>query len=145
MLSNGYIAEGLSVPQLSSEIFFGTPDACASRLQLPSHLNETWNGTRSATEFGLTCAGAGTQNNWVWSISECCLNLDLVRPIGIYSRRSLPVRVSNYGGGFYHGSVTRPMMNGSYIVKTSNEIGLPAIVITLNSRVLQNTLVHAQI
>lgn len=40
-----------------------------------------------------------------------------------------------YGGGFYQGSVRDPMMNGSYIVKTSDEIGLPVIVITLNSRV----------
>lgn len=122
------------MPQLSSEIFFGVPYAHASRLQLPTSLNETWTGTRFATEYGLTCPGAGTQNNWGWSIGEDCLNLDLVRPTGAYPGQSLPVLVWIYGGGFYQGAVRDPLFNGSYLVETSIEIGTPVIVVTVNSR-----------
>jgi carboxylesterase type B len=126
--------EGFSVPQLSSEVFFGVPYAHASRLQLPTSLEETWDGTHSATEYGLTCPGAGTQNEWGWPIGEDCLNLDIVRPAGTYPGQKLPVLFWIYGGGFYQGAVRDPLFNGSYIVETSVEIGMPVIVLSINSR-----------
>lgn len=126
--------QGFPVPQISSEIFLGIPYAHAPRLQLPTSLNETWNGTRTATEYGLTCPGFGTQNDWGWAIGEDCLNLDIVRPTGAYPGQNLPVMVWIYGGGFYQGSTQDPMMNGSYIVQTSVEIGMPVMVLSINSR-----------
>jgi hypothetical protein len=46
----------------------------------------------------------------------------------------LPVLVWIYGGGFYQGAVRAPLFNGSYLVETSIEIGMPVIVVTVNSR-----------
>ncbi|KAF3766896.1 hypothetical protein M406DRAFT_228286, partial [Cryphonectria parasitica EP155] len=127
--------QGISLPDLSQEVFLGIPYANSSRrLHLASSLNETWNGTRSATDQGATCPGATTQYAYGWAIAEDCLNFNLVRPAGVTPNQSLPVMVWIYGGGFYQGAARDPEFNQSWIVQTSQEIGLPVIVITLNSR-----------
>lgn len=134
-LLNIRIDEGTALPQLSQEVFRGIPYANSSRrLHLASSLNETWTSTRPAFDYGVTCPGAGTQNQFGWEIAEDCLNFNLARPAGTAPNQSLPVMVWIYGGGFYQGSIQDPEFNQSYLVQTSQEIGLPTIVITLNSR-----------
>lgn len=104
------------------------------RLHLAASLNETWNGTRQAVENGATCPGTSFQYEYGWEVAEDCLNFNLVRPAGVSPGQALPVLVWIYGGGFYQGSAQDPTFNGSYMVQTSEEIGLPVMVITLNSR-----------
>jgi carboxylesterase type B len=112
----------------------GIPYASAPRLRLAEPLTETWNGTRQATDFGLTCPAFGVQNLYGWEIGEDCLNINLARPAGAYPGQSLPVMVWIYGGGFKQGAIRDPEFNISYLVETSVQIGQPTIVISVNSR-----------
>ncbi|KAH8652095.1 Alpha/Beta hydrolase protein [Xylariales sp. PMI_506] len=130
---NGTYA-GFAQPELGTEAFLGIPFALAPRLHLPQPLNETWTGTRNATQFGLTCPAFGNQNLYGWEIGEDCLNFNLVRPSGAYPGQSLPVMVWIFGGGFYQGSNHDPEFNASYLVRTSVELGQPVIGITINTR-----------
>lgn len=125
---------GQTLPQLSQEIFLGIPFASAPRLELAQSLNSTWKGTRFATEFGLTCAGFGTNPRENWPVGEDCLNLNIVRPIRIRAGDDLPVLVWIYGGGFRQGAIRDPEFNTSFMVQTSIEIGHPVIVVSLNYR-----------
>ncbi|PYH92802.1 alpha/beta-hydrolase [Aspergillus ellipticus CBS 707.79] len=125
---------GYRIPELSNEAFLGIPYAHARRLYIADSLTETWNRTRNATQYGLTCPGWGDQNDWEWPIGEDCLNLDLARPAGTFPGQSLPVMVWIYGGGFYQGAIRDPMMNLSYMVQTSTQIGLPVLVVSVSSR-----------
>ncbi|KAI9745423.1 MAG: hypothetical protein M1818_000957 [Claussenomyces sp. TS43310] len=125
---------GVHVPQLSQDIFKGIPFASAPRYQLAQSLNETWKGARVAVEPGLTCPGFGTNNDFGWAIGEDCLNLNVVRPLGITANSKLPVLVWICGGGFQQGSNRDPNFNTSYILQTSVEIGHPVIVVSINYR-----------
>ena len=125
---------GQTLPQLSQEIFLGIPFASAPRLELAQSLNSTWKGTRSATEFGLTCAGFGTNPRENWPVGENCLNLNVVRPQGTHPNDDLPILVWIYGGGFRQGAIRDPEFNTSFMVQTSIEIGRPVIVVSLNYR-----------
>lgn len=130
----GFLDVGQALPQLLLEIFLGIPFASAPRLQLPQTLNSTWNGTRPATEFGLTCAGFGTNNQQNWPVGEDCLNLNIVRPRGTRLGDRLPVLVWIYGGGFRQGAIRDPEFNTSFMVQTSVQIGIPVIAVSLNYR-----------
>lgn len=129
-----YADVGQTLRKLSQEIFLGIPFASAPRLQLAQSLNSTWKGTRSATEFGLTCAGFGTNPRENWPVGEDCLNLNIVRPIGTHTGDALPILVWIYGGGFRQGAIRDPEFNTSFMVQTSTEIGRPVIVVSLNYR-----------
>lgn len=129
-----FLDVGQALPQLSQEIFLGIPFASAPRLQRPQTLNNTWNGTRAATEFGLTCAGFGTNNQQNWPVGEDCLNLNIVRPRGTRPGDRLPVLVWIYGGGFRQGAIRDPEFNTSFMVQTSVQIGIPMIAVSLNYR-----------
>ena len=125
---------GVSVPQLSQDIFRGIPFAHAPRFERPQSLNESWAGTRSAVEPGLTCAGFGTNNQFGWPVGEDCLNLNVIRPAGCEAGEGLPVMVWIYGGGFRQGSNRDPEFNTSFMVQTSMEIGHPVVVVSINYR-----------
>lgn len=129
-----FLDVGQALPQLSQEIFLGIPFASAPRLQLPQTLNNTWNGTRDATEFGLTCAGFGTNNQQNWPVGEDCLNLNIVRPRGTRPGDRLPVLFWVYGGGFRQGAIRDPEFNTSFMVQTSIQIGIPVIAVSPNYR-----------
>lgn len=125
---------GISLPQLKQEAFLGVPFAHAPRLRLAQSLNETWSGTRPATDFGLVCSGFGTNPRENWPTGEDCLNLNVVRPAGVHAGSALPVLVWIYGGGFRQGATRDPEFNTSYMVETSTQIGQPVIVVSINYR-----------
>ena len=126
---------GISVPQLSQDIFRGISFAHAPRFSLAESLNETWVGSRNAIEPGLTCAGFGTNNLLPYLESgEDCLNLNVVRPAGARAGAKLPVMVWIYGGGYRQGSVNDREFNTSYIVQNSVLIKRPVIVVSINYR-----------
>ena len=110
------------------------PFAQQSRFEQATPLNETWQGSRDATEPGLTCAGYGTNPRENWPVGEDCLNLNVVRPQGLSNSSNLPVLVWMYGGGFRQGSNRDPEFNTSFMVQTSMEIGRPVIVVSINYR-----------
>ncbi|KAI9753434.1 MAG: ubiquitin-binding protein cue5 [Chaenotheca gracillima] len=125
---------GTTLPQYSNEVFLGIPFAKAPRLELAQSLNETWKGTRNATDFGIVCAGFGTNTRENWPVGEDCLSLNVVRPIGTRPDDDLPVLVWIYGGGFRQGTNRDPEFNTSFIVQTSVEIGMPTVVVSINYR-----------
>lgn len=74
-----------------------------------------------------------------YPVAEDCLNFNLARPSQNSSTTNssselLPVMVWIFGGGFSGGAIANPQNNQSWIVQTSQEIGKPVIVITLNTR-----------
>ncbi|KAG8624937.1 hypothetical protein KVT40_006688 [Elsinoe batatas] len=125
---------GLNLPSLAQDIFLGIPFAQQRRFEQATPFNETWNGTRDATEPGLTCAGFGTNPREGWPIGEGCLNLNVVRPEGAFDGLDLPVLVWMYGGGYRQGSNRDPEFNTSFLVQTSVETGHPIIAVSINYR-----------
>ncbi len=125
---------GTSLPQLSQEIFLGIPFAHARRYEVADSLTSTWSSPKPATEFGIVCAGFGTNPRENWPVGEDCLNLNVVRPNDTKSGSDLPVMVWIYGGGFRQGTNRDPEFNTSYIVQTSIQINHPVIVVSINYR-----------
>ncbi|KFY49857.1 hypothetical protein V496_09770 [Pseudogymnoascus sp. VKM F-4515 (FW-2607)] len=125
---------GLTVPQLSQDIFRGIPFAQAPRFEVAQSLNSSWTGTHEAIEQGVTCSGYGTNNLLGLEVGEDCLNLNVVRPLGIKVKSKLPVMVWIYGGGFRQGSINDREFNTSYMVETSVQIGKPVIIVSINYR-----------
>ena len=125
---------GVHLPDLSQDVFWGIPFAQQSRFEQATPTNETWKGTRNATEPGLTCAGYGTNPRENWPIGEDCLNLNVVRPQGTTNTSQLPVLVWMYGGGYRQGSNRDPEFNTSFLVQTSMAIKQPIIVVSINYR-----------
>ena len=125
---------GVNLPALSQDVFWGVPFANQARFEQATPLNETWEGTRNATEPGLTCSGYGTNPRENWPIGEDCLNLNVVRPQDTSPGSDLPVLVWIYGGGWRQGSNRDPEFNTSFMVQTSVEIGHPIIAVSINYR-----------
>jgi len=92
-------------------------------------LNESFKDVRDATQQGYSCM----QYRGNFSMSEDCLNLNVVRPAGNHSK-PLPVLVWIFGGGLYTGSVADPQYNLSGIVKVSQDMGQPIIAVAMNYR-----------
>lgn len=94
---NGTIT-GRYMPAYDEDYFLGIPFAQPPvgplRFHTPIPLNESWSGSRNATEYGPQCIGYGmdtwSQGNYV---SEDCLTLNVVRSTG--SGSGLPVVVSS--------------------------------------------------
>ena len=110
--SGSYLGGGLDVNQ-----YLGIKYANAPRFARPTALNETWEGSRNATQFGYSCVqvalfGAANQG-------EDCLNLNVWQPSGTAPSASLPVLLWIYGGGLVGGSASSPLYNMSQIVQTS--------------------------
>ncbi|WP_344785712.1 carboxylesterase/lipase family protein [Gordonia caeni] len=99
---------------------------------------QPWTEPREATAFGHVCPqpampvidlGPGT------SQSEDCLYLNIWSPAGAaQSGARRPVLVWIHGGAYICGSGSQPLYDGTALVRTSAEEGLPAMVVTINYR-----------
>ncbi|CAG8245182.1 unnamed protein product [Penicillium nalgiovense] len=121
----------------NQDFFLGMPYAQQPvgnlRFTVPQSLNESWDGTRDATQYSDICVGYGTDSIW-YPQSEACLTLNVIRGSSVNKDSNLPVGVWIHGGGFYQGSGADERYNMSAIVENSYEIGKPFIAVTLNYR-----------
>ena len=125
--------EGVQLPSWNQDAFLGIPFAQPPikdlRWRWPQSLNESFSGVRDATQQGYSCM----QYRGNFNMSEDCLNLNVVRPTGNFTK-PLPVLVWIFGGGLYTGSVADPQYNLSGIVKVSQDMGQPIIAVAMNYR-----------
>ncbi|EED24560.1 extracellular lipase, putative [Talaromyces stipitatus ATCC 10500] len=114
---------------------YSQPPLGELRLQVPQSLNETWTGTRDATQYSPECIGYGS-DQWVLGndISEDCLTINVIRPSSIAEDEKLPVLFWIHGGGFFEGGSKDPRYNQSFVVQRSVEIGKPIIGVSVNYR-----------
>ncbi|KAF2132223.1 alpha/beta-hydrolase [Dothidotthia symphoricarpi CBS 119687] len=128
--------EGLHLPSFNQDIFLGIPYAQdtggQNRFRIPQSLNTTWNGTRSAKQYGHSCPDPQPERDGEFGMSEDCLSINVVRPIGNYSE--LPVVTWIHGGSYQVGTSALPNYNLTYIVQRSVEIGKPIIATSINYR-----------
>ena len=98
--------QGLYLPTYNQDVFLGIPFANAPRFGLPTTITTSWNGTRTAYEYGPNCPGSGTDNYdpAIKSTSEDCLSINIIRPSGTNSSSNLPVMYWIYGGGYTQGA-----------------------------------------
>ncbi|KAH6623094.1 Alpha/Beta hydrolase protein [Chaetomium tenue] len=133
---------GRYLAEFAQDLFLGIPFAQAGRLENPTPLNETWEGTRSAEWYGNICpvpaSERSVRNANVTGKSDDCLNLNIIRP----SRASLknkdeklPVAVWLYGGAFADGFGADLNSNYSWVVQASVAKDMPIMAVTLNYRV----------
>ena len=125
---------GISLPQLSQEVFLGIPFAHARRYEIADSLNATWSSPKSATDFGVICAGFGTNPRENRPLGEDCLDLNVARPKNTKPGSDLPVMVWIYGGGFRQGTNWDLEFNISYIVQTAIQIDHPVVVVVIKYR-----------
>ncbi|CAK5266237.1 unnamed protein product [Mycena citricolor] len=132
---------GTTLPTFGQELFAGIPYAEPPIGELrfkPTVLTTSLNGSSfNATQFGPAClqplAGGTAHSLPVGSaISEDCLTINIVRPIGVNSTSKLPVMFWTYGGGFFVGSSV--VYNASALVARSVERGTPIILVNFNYR-----------
>ena len=99
----------------------------------PTALNTTFDGSFDATSYGNVCPGYGVSSypnvtaGQDYTVSEDCLNINVIRPAGTTESDRLPVLVWIFGGGLVQGTANDPRYNGTYLVKRSVEIGKPII------------------
>lgn len=107
----------------------------------PTALNTTFDGSFDATSYGNVCPGYGVSSypnitaGQDYTVSEDCLNINVIRPAGTTESDRLPVLVWIFGGGLVQGTANDPRYNGTYLVKRSVEIGKPIIFASINYRV----------
>lgn len=129
--------EGLYLPSFDQDIFLGIPYAQDTgghnRFRIPQSLNTTWNGTRTAKQYGNTCPDPTDAQ---YGMSEDCLSINVIRPAGLSSDEcdKLPVAVWIHGGSYQVGTSALPNYNLTYIVQRSVEIGKPIIAASINYR-----------
>lgn len=122
-----------------TDYFLGIPYAQPPvgdlRFRTPQSLNESWSGTRNATEYSPQCIGYGmdtwSQGNYV---SEDCLTLNVIRTSGASSEDKLPVLVWFHGGGLVMGGSSDRRYNQSFIVQQATEAGIPILAVSVNYR-----------
>ncbi|GAB7334529.1 hypothetical protein MBLNU13_g06516t2 [Cladosporium sp. NU13] len=95
--------------------------------------NESWSGTRNATEYSPQCIGYGmdtwSQGNYVF---EDCLTLNVVRTADDCDK--LPVLVWFHGGALVMGCYSDRRYNQSFIVQQATEAGMPIVAVSFNYR-----------
>ncbi|CAK5277034.1 unnamed protein product [Mycena citricolor] len=132
---------GTTLPTFGQELFAGIPYAKPPIGELrfkPTVLTTSLNGSSfNATQFGPAClqplAGGTAHSLPVGSpISEDCLTINIIRPIGVNSTSKLPVMFWTYGGGFFVGA--SEVYNASALVAQSVERGTPVILVNFNYR-----------
>jgi len=87
---------------------------------------ENWEGVKDATAFG-TMAPQQKSKKWVKKMDEDCLFLNVWKPNTNTNKR--PVMVWIHGGGFYTGTGSHPIYNGSDLAQKGD-----VIIVTLNYR-----------
>ncbi|KAH7230775.1 Alpha/Beta hydrolase protein [Fusarium solani] len=140
-IRNGTL-EGSYDPIRHQDAFLGVPFAASPtgnlRFSMPQP-PKPWKGIKSAKTSGPYCIGnylglIGFSQNTTASMSEDCLQLNIIRPSGIHKSRKLPVFAWIPGGGYAEGGATDPRYNGSFLVNTSVRMGTPIIFISFNYR-----------
>jgi carboxylesterase type B len=124
-------------PAYDTDYFLGIPYAQPPlrdlRFRTPRSLNESWSGSRNATEYSPQCIGYGmdtwSQGNYV---SEDCLTLNVVRTADDWDK--LPVLVWFHGGGLVMGGSSDRRYNQSFIVQQATEAGMPIVAVSVNYR-----------
>ena len=106
----GVLDDSLSPVRI--EVFRGMPYAQSvageNRWTAPKP-RPKWTSTFVASRFGSACA----QSGFYGPGSEDCLFLNVWRPKDVASQEKLPVMVFIHGGGFYSGSSSDPLYDGS--------------------------------
>lgn len=98
---NGTYA-GLYLPTFEQDLFLGMPYAqdtsAENRFRVPQALNETWTGTRTAKQYGNACPDNDLAADAVYGMSENCLSINVVRPVGLNAEHKVPVVLWIHGG-----------------------------------------------
>jgi acetylcholinesterase len=97
-VKNGTYA-GVSVPSFKQELFLGMPFAQQPvppllRLHAPLSLNTSWHGVRDAKTYSPICIGypsVGSNDDAGYELSEACLTINVVRPVGVKPGQKIPV------------------------------------------------------
>ncbi|EAQ83708.1 hypothetical protein CHGG_10112 [Chaetomium globosum CBS 148.51] len=133
---------GRYLAEFAQDLFLGIPFAQAGRLENPTPLNESWEGTRSAEWYGNICpvpaSERSVRNANVTGKSDDCLNLNIIRPSRASLKnkdQKLPVAVWLYGGAFTDGFGADLNSNYSWVVQASVAKDMPIMAVTLNYRV----------
>lgn len=140
--------EGLYLAPFQQDLFLGMPYAQdtsgPNRFRIPQALNETWNGTRSATVYGPACPDEDLAADGIYGMGEDCLSINVVRPTTTgtnngnnntkASTTALPVMFWIHGGSYQVGTSSLENYNLSYIVQRSVDIGQPVIGVSINYR-----------
>lgn len=130
--------EGLYLPSFDQDIFLGINYAQDTgghnRFRIPQALNETWNGTKPAKQYGHACPDFRPDQDAMYGMSEDCLNINIVRPAGVSENEKLPVVVWIHGGSYQVGTSALPNYNLTYLVQRSVEIGKPIVATSINYR-----------
>jgi len=126
------IVEGFVAPETSVRVFRGIPYAAPPVGDLrwrPPQPVPTWEGVRSAREFGPRCVQARIFEDMIFrdEMSEDCLYLNVWTPARSPAER-LPVMVWIYGGGYQGGSASEPRQDGTGLA------GKGVVVVSMNYR-----------
>lgn len=134
---NGTYA-GVYLPAFNQDVFLGMLYAQntsgENRFRIPQSLTETWQGARSAKEYGDACPDENIETDGVYGMSENCLSINVVRPAGINSTEKIPVMLWIHGGSYQVGTSAIPNYNLTYIVGRSVAIGKPILGVSINYR-----------
>ena len=80
--------QGRRLAEYNQEVFLGIPFAQPPvgelRFRNPQSVNESWYGTRDASNYGPFCIGYGP-SQLGYNISEDCLHLNIIRPAENYT------------------------------------------------------------
>lgn len=116
---NGTYA-GLHLPEFRQDIFLGIPYAQdtggQNRFRPPQALNEVWEGTREAKQYGHACPDEDVEGDANYGMSENCLSINVVRPAGVTETHDLPVMFWIHGGRSvisFHSGHTRVTTNST--------------------------------
>ena len=127
---------GVHSSHYNQDYFLGIPFAQPPlgdlRFSNPQPLNNTWTGSRPATNYAFECIGYGGDQIG-YQQSEDCLYLNVVRPSG-YENESLPLAVWIHGGGYFEGGTSDLRYNLSFIVNNSVAIGKPIMAASIAYR-----------
>lgn len=130
--------EGIHLPSFKQDIFLGIPYAQdtggLNRFRIPQSLTSSWNGTRSAKQYGPACPDHRPDQDGEFGMSEDCLSINVVRPAGLKDGQKVPVVVWIHGGSYQVGTSGLPNYNLTYLVQRSVEIGKPIIAASINYR-----------
>lgn len=129
--------EGLYLPSFHQDLFLGIPYAQdtsnQNRFRIPQALNETWTGTRLATNYSEACPDI-SPSDWTYGVGENCLSINVIRPAGLDNTSNLPTVTWIHGGSYQTGTSSLPDYNLTYIVQRSVEIGKPIVATSINYR-----------
>lgn len=130
--------EGRYLSTFNQDVFLGIPYAQdtsgQNRFRIPQSLNETWSGTRPATNYSNACPDPQPATDAIYGMSEDCLTINIVRPAGLNTSAQLPIMFWIHGGSYQVGTTGLPQYNLSYLVQRSVEVDRPVLGVSINYR-----------